>query len=451
VLATVKGDVHDIGKNLVDIILSNNGYEVINLGIKIPPEKLIEAVREHKPDMIGLSGLLVKSAQQMIITAEDLSRAGISTPMLVGGAALSRNFTEKRILPAYKGSVFYASDAMNGLDIANQLRDPEKAKLLFAESDERRRVVASLSPEAKLQPTEIRLERSESIEFVTQLPTPPDFKRHVVRSTPLDVIWKFINPLMLYNRHLGVKAKSAKMLVEAETNPSLLRELESQDPKAVEIFHAVQEVKAEYKSKGVYEPSAVYQFFKAKSHGNTLELLSEIGTTVTQFTFPRQKQAPFYCLADYVSSNGSQSDSVALFVVTAGRRVREVSIELKNKGEYLKSHILQALAIETAEAYAENLHGLIRGQWGYSDSPAMTMLERFQAKYHGKRYSFGYPACPRLDDQKGLFDVLKPQEIGVELTEGFMMDPEASVSALVFHHPQAQYFSVGQTTDEANL
>lgn len=451
VLATVKGDVHDIGKNLVDIILTNNGYNVINLGIKIPPEKLIEAVREHKPDMIGLSGLLVKSAQQMIITAEDLSRAGIDTPMLVGGAALSRNFTEKRILPAYKGPVYYASDAMNGLDLANQIRDPEKSKLLLADSEEKRKVAANLGTEAKPVAAEIRLERSENVEFIAKLPAPQDFKRHVVRSTPLDVIWKYINPLMLYNRHLGVKAKSAKMLVDAETNPALLKEVEALDPKAVEIFHAVQEVKAEYKTKGVFEPSAVYQFFKARTHGNTLELLSELGTIQTQFTFPRQKQAPHYCLTDYVSSNDSQTDSVALFVVTAGRRVREVATDLKNKGEYLKSHILQALAIETAEAYAENLHGLLRGQWGYPDSPAMTMMDRFQAKYHGKRYSFGYPACPRLDDQKGLFDVLKPQEIGVELTEGFMMDPEASVSAIVFHHPQAQYFSVGVTNDEANL
>lgn len=450
-LATVKGDVHDIGKNLVDIILSNNGYEVINLGIKIPPEKLIEAHREHKPDLIGLSGLLVKSAQQMITTAEDLSRAGISTPILVGGAALSRNFAEKRILPAYLGSVFYASDAMNGLDLANQLRDSEKSKKMFADAQERKKLAAATATEAKSAAPNFNEDRSDKVEFQSQLPVAPDFKRHIVRSTPLEVIWKMINPLMLYNRHLGVKAKSAKLLVEAETEPSLLRSLELEDPKTLEIYRAVQEVKAEYKTKGVFEPSAVYQFFKARAQGNSLELLTEMGTVATRFKFPRQRQAPFLCLADYVSSNTKQTDSVALFVVTAGRGVREVALALKDKGEYLKSHILQALAIETAEAYAEYLHGLLRGQWGFADQLSMTMMDRFQAKYRGKRYSFGYPACPRLDDQRPLFDLLRPQEIGVDLTEGFMMDPEASVSALVFHHPQAQYFSVGQTADEANI
>ncbi len=456
VLATVKGDVHDIGKNLVDIILSNNGYNVINLGIKIPPEKLIEAVRQHKPDMIGLSGLLVKSAQQMIITAEDLTKAGISTPMLVGGAALSRNFTEKRILPAYAGNVYYASDAMNGLDLANQIRDPQKLELMKTLNDQIKQNSLNAKPvEKSTAVQEIRRVRSESIEIQTELPTPPDFKRHVIREAQLDVIWKFINPLMLYNRHLGVKAKTAKQLVAAETNSAILRELEAEDPKSVEIFHEVQAVKAEYKNQDLFKPTAVYQFFKTRAQGNTIEILDENLDVLQSFEFPRQKLAPYLCLSDYVSSDLSNSeskhDSVAFFVVTAGHRVREVSTKLKNEGQYLKSHILQALAIETAEAYAEHLHTLLRGQWGFADGPQTTMMDRFQAKYRGKRYSFGYPACPRLDDQHGLFQLLKPEDIGVQLTEGFMMDPEASVSALVFHHPQAQYFSVGNQSEEVSL
>ncbi len=453
VLATVKGDVHDIGKNLVDIILSNNGYNVINLGIKVPPEKLIEAVREHKPDMIGLSGLLVKSAQQMIITADDLSKAGISTPMLVGGAALSRNFTEKRILPAYAGNVYYASDAMNGLDLANQLRDPQRLEALRTANDQIKQNSLNAKPIEKVASGEpVRVLRSESIEPQKNLPQPPDFKRHVVRGAALDVIWKFINPLMLYNRHLGVKAKMAKQLVAAEGNPALLRELEAEDAKSVEIFRQVQAVKAEYKNHDLFRPTAVYQFFKTRAQGNTIEILDEQLNSLQSFTFPRQKLAPYLCLSDYVTSeNKSQTDSVAFFVVTAGHRVREVSTQLKNEGQYLKSHILQALAIETAEAFAEHLHSLLRGQWGFPDDLNTTMMDRFQAKYRGKRYSFGYPACPRLDDQQGLFQLLQPQDIGVQLTEGFMMDPEASVSAMVFHHPQAQYFSVGSQSEEVSL
>lgn len=453
-LATVKGDVHDIGKNLVDIILSNNGYQVINLGIKIPPEKLIEEARNHKPDFIGLSGLLVKSAQQMVITAEDLSRAGIDAPLLVGGAALSRNFTEKKILPQYSGPVFYASDAMNGLDLANQIRDPEKYKNLKFENDKRKEWAKNLKAlDTSEAPVLAFEDRSSQVQVQSLIPTPPDFKRHIVRNAPIDIIWKFINPLMLYNRHLGVKAKTAKILVEAEADPTLLKQIEKGDPKSFEIFQAVQDVKAEYKNKNVFEPTAVYQFYKASSYKNSLSLFDEKQNNIHTFTFPRQKLLPHLCLSDYISPHVGDEikDNLCLFVVTAGKKVREVSLELKNQGQYLKSHILQALAIETAEAYAEYLHTTIRGMWGVPDSPTTTMMDRFQAKYHGKRYSFGYPACPRLDDQVGIFALLKPEEIGVQLTDGFMMEPEASVSAIVFHHPQAQYFSAGLNADEANV
>ncbi len=457
-LATVKGDVHDIGKNLVDIILSNNGFKVINLGIKVPPEVLIEKVREHKPDMIGLSGLLVKSALQMVITAEDLTRAGITTPILVGGAALSRNFTEKRILAAYQGPVLYAQDAMNGLDLANQVRDPEKLKQINIEMDKKREWALALKAELANQsvsndaPAPVTA-RSSAVELQTSVPQPADYARHVLRSTPIEHIWKFINPLMLYNRHLGVKAKSAKLLVEAEHDRKLLLKLKEEDPKAVEIFETVQLVKETYgKAKtadglSVFAPTAVYQFFKVQSQGNSIAILEnkqneKSNTVLSEFNFPRQKQPPSLCLSDYVSP-GVADENIALFVVTAGRNVRSSYIDLKERGEFLKSHVIQALAIETAEAYAEYLHSFLRSQWGFPDSPNMTMMDRFQAKYRGKRFSFGYPACPRLEDQRNLFDLLRPEDIGVDLTEGFMMEPEASVSAIVFHHPQAQYFSVG--------
>ena len=462
-LATVKGDVHDIGKNLVDIILTNNGYQVINLGIKIPPEKLIEEARKHKPDLIGLSGLLVKSAQQMIVTAEDLKRAQIHTPMLVGGAALTRNFTEKKILPAYGGPVFYASDAMNGLDLANSLRDPERAPDLLAKNLQIKETQLKNSAIEKSEgseiPTEkiVRTKRSDSIEELSDLPRVPDFQRHVLRNTPVDEILPFINPLMLYTRHLGLKAATAKMLAQL-THPSggtatlsgtnknqILRDLESQDSAAFEVYQIVEEFKVSARKGDLFQPSAVFQFFAAQSEGCNLKIYDTLESTKlrAEFQFPRQPREPFLCLSDYVSTK-AQRDAVAFFVTTAGRGIRDKAEVLKSRGEYLKSHVLQALALEMAEAYAEYLHFLIRRLWGFPDSPQLTMMERFQAKYRGKRYSFGYPACPRLEDQEILFSLLNPKDIGVELTEGFMMDPEASVSALVFHHPKATYYSVNE-------
>jgi 5-methyltetrahydrofolate--homocysteine methyltransferase len=445
-LATVKGDVHDIGKNLVDIILSNNGYQVINLGIKIPPEILIENVRKHKPDIIGLSGLLVKSAHQMVVTAEDLTNAGITTPMLVGGAALSKSFTEKRILPAYKGPVLYANDAMNGLELANNIQNKDKFAEILKNTEELRKHVGKLTEAPVEKPAEV-FQKSQ-IQVVNEIPQPPDYNRHIINTIPIERIWKFVNPLMLYSRHLGIKAKSAKMLGDLEEGKIKESQMASEDSKALEIWKQVQEIKKEYKGSAVFAPRAVYQYCKAWSDRNRLTLLSN-GQKFT-FDFPRQNKAPYLCLSDYVAGEETLSDNVALFVATAGNKVRETAEDLKAKGQFLKCHALQALALETAEATAEWMHGFLRGLWGFPDSTELKMMERFQAKYRGKRYSFGYPACPKLDDQAILWKILNPSEIGVQLTEGFMMDPEASVSALVFHHPEATYFSVGNQL-EANL
>jgi 5-methyltetrahydrofolate--homocysteine methyltransferase len=452
VLATVKGDVHDIGKNLVDIIFSNNGYEVINLGIKVPPDRLIAAVNEHRPDYIGLSGLLVKSAQQMIATAEDLSSAGIKIPMLVGGAALSRGFTEKRISTAYLGSVFYASDAMNGLDIANQLRDPVKSVELILENQKRKQQIISETMIGNATPNianVVSVKRSPTVQTVDHPPQPPDYNPHVIKNISLNVIWKMINPLMLFGRHLGVKGSSAKLLGETTLDLQTIRYLKDSDPKALEIHSAVCEVmQFALNTPELYRPSGIYQFFKAKSDGQNTNIVSSNGEILTSFSFPRQPKEPWLCISDYINPSDMKSeteDNLCLFVVTAGNQVREYADKFKAKGECLKSHIVQALALETAEAFAEHLHSMIRTQWGFPDSPNMTNMERFQAKYVGKRYSFGYPACPRLEDQELLFKILQPEKIGVELTSGCMMEPEASVSAIVFHHPEAKYFSVGNS------
>jgi len=454
-LATVKGDVHDIGKNLVEIILANNGFQVVNLGIKVPPEQLIQAIREHHPDIVGLSGLLVKSAQQMVITADDFSRAGISTPILVGGAALSSNFVDKQIAKAYTtGTVAYAQDAMNGLDLAKTIVDPVRFEKLKEELHLKRSQVKTETLKTAAPVLENPSRRSSLVPILSDLPQPADFEKHLLRNTPIDQIWSFINPLMLYGRHLGVRGGSVRLLERSLHDPLSRKEIEQKDPKALKIWSTVQEVKDEYRGTEIMQPSAVYQFFKAASEGNHLKIFPKegTGTPLSVFEFPRQKKPDGLCLTDYIRpmDTAPATDTLAFFVVSVGKGVRQLAEHLKNRGDYLKSHIVQALALESAEAYAEMLHSQLRKTWGYPDPPEMTLMERFQAKYRGKRYSFGYPACPRLDDQALLWQILQPSEIGVQLTEGFMMDPEASVSALVFHHPAATYYSVGHQGGEGN-
>lgn len=445
ILATVKGDVHDIGKNLVEIILANNGFQVVNLGIKVPPEKLIEAISEHKPDIVGLSGLLVKSAQQMVATANDFSRAGIQTPILVGGAALTSTFVDRQIAPAYTtGTVIYSGDAMQGLELAKTIVDPERFRQLKEELEHKRKPLGDT--EAPVAATvKTRTERSPSVKILDELPEPEDFERHVlIGKTPIDQIWNYVNPMMLYGRHLGLRGGSAKRIPEALKNPREALKLEREDPKAFQVFRAVEEVKEAYRDTEHLRPAAVYRFFRAFSSGNEIHVWDERGNGLLTFEFPRMDKSPYLCLADYVHPDPAKGDSLGAFVVTVGRGVRNLAEALKARGDYLKSHIVQVLAMESAEAYAEYLHSQFRRMWGFPDAPQMTMLERFQAKYRGKRYSFGYAACPELGDQRKLFQLLNPSEIGVELTEGFMMDPEASVSAIVFHHPQGSYFSVGK-------
>ena len=447
-LATVKGDVHDIGKNLVEIILSNNGFKVVNLGIKVPPEKLVQAAREHRPDIIGLSGLLVKSAQMMVLTAEDLKQAGIITPILVGGAALSSNFVDRQISKAYNGTVAYASDAMNGLELAKTIVDPQRFEKFREELAIRRSQLQKASITISTSAPVEQKSRSAAISVLDRVPSPPDFDQHVVRSTSIEQIWKFINPLMLYGRHLGLKGGAVRLLEKAATDPVARRQAQEEDPRALQVWEAVQELMIKYRSTDTFAPRAVYQYFRARSEGNSVHILNSDSSQdiALSFHFPRQPKADGLCLADYVHP---AADNLALFVTSVGHGIRELSEEMKIKGDYLNSHIVQALALESAEAYAELMHSHIRKSWGFPDAPEMTLMQRFQAKYTGKRYSFGYPACPRLDDQAPLFKLLSPEKIGVQLTDGFMMDPEASVSAIVFHHPQASYFSVGTMTELA--
>ncbi len=424
-LATVKGDVHDIGKNLVEIILNNNGYEVINLGIKVPPEQLIQAFREHKPDAIGLSGLLVKSAQQMVVTANDLREAGIDVPLLVGGAALSEKYTTGKIAPAYSAPTLYAKDAMTGLRLMNEIADPATREDILKRSIFTEEVALPARFEEKF---DAGTTRSSKVRVDVPIPAAPYLDRKVRDVPQLTEVWGYINPFMLYGRHLGYKGNFEK-------------DVAARVDKALELHNRIEDMKEVAKT--FMKIRAVWQFFEAERDGNSIHLFEPgASTPLHTFAFNRQPKRDGLCLSDYVlGPNEGKRDHVALFVVTAGEGVREHSEAAKARGEFLQAHALQALAIETAEGCAEWLHRRIREDWGFADPADMTMQQRFTSKYRGKRYSFGYPACPNLDDQAGLWKLIRPEDIGVELTEGMMMEPEASVSALVFHHPDCSYFT----------
>ncbi|MDW0109955.1 methionine synthase [Sporosarcina aquimarina] len=434
VLATVKGDVHDIGKNLVEIILSNNGFKVVDIGIKVTPAQLIEVIRKEKPDIIGLSGLLVKSAQQMVLTAQDFKSAGIDLPVMVGGAALTRRFTDTKIAPEYDGPVIYAKDAMQGLDLANRLQGSEKDVLLLEldQQLEKRAANDAIKAAKAAEKTDtavavatrpVKTVRTDAPVFV-----PSDFRKRVLRDYSISHLSPYVNMRTLIGHHLGLRGYTDSTL-------------QKQEPRAVELHDMV----TGFLESGKLGASGLYQFFPAQADGDDVILYDPQNriTEIERFTFPRQQQHPFLCLADYLKPvNSGEMDYVAFMQVTAGHGVRAEAERLKAEGKFLESHAFQATALELAEGFAERVHQEIRDQWGFPDATDFTMKDRFAAKYQGQRFSFGYPACPNLEDQAKLFGLLKPEEIGVHLTEEFMMEPEASVSAIVFAHPDARYFNV---------
>lgn len=429
VLATVKGDVHDIGKNLVDMILSNNGYQVVNLGIKIPPETLIEAVRREKPDMIGLSGLLVRSAQQMVVTAEDLSEAGISAPLVVGGAALTKKFALTRIADAYSGPVFYAGEAMEGLQIANRLQNPEeRAGLLASQERDRRAYSAPSQVEDEPRPSETVPGEWRPVD----IPLPPDLEPHVEHGIPLEEVLPLLNRIMLFGKYLGLKTPMRRLADESDTQ-------------AQELKAQVDGVIREAAAMGVLRPRAVWQWLPAGSDGDLIRLRRpDSGETLAEWPFPRRAKEPHACAADWVKPEALDGDDyLGLFVTTAGPDPAEAAARWRDEGRLLDSHILSSVAIELAEATAEWLHRRMRAAWGFADPPEFGWQDLFKTRYRGIRLSFGYPACPELAHQQDLFRILRPDScIGVSLTEGCMMQPESSVSALVFHHPDGHYFVV---------
>ena len=330
--------------------------------------------------------------------------------------------------------VCYANDAMRGLDLANQLVDDNKRAMLVDNlAKERERFAAQERKPIETIPVEVPVTpRVSSITHEHPIPLPPDLRSHVLDHYDLEAIFAYVNPTMLYGKHLGLKGNLETLL-------------EQQEEKAVQLYRQVRAMEEKVLSRQLLRARAVYRFFPAQSHGDALLIYNSAGTEIVEtFLFPRQTHGEGLCLSDFVAPRDSgKMDYVALFAVTCGQGVRELSEQYKQAGQYLQSHILQALAIEGAEGFAELLHQRLREMWGFPDSSDLTMRERFKARYRGIRVSFGYPACPRLEDQEKLFKLLHVAEsIEVQLTEGFMMEPEASVSALVFHHPQAKYFSI---------
>ena len=298
-LATVKGDVHDIGKNLVEIILGNNGYRVVNLGIKVAPETLIAAHREHRPDIIGLSGLLVKSAQQMVVTAQDLHNAGVRCPILVGGAALTARFTANKIAPEYEELVCYANDAMNGLDLANQLLDPDKRPHLVRKiAAERERLARPTAAPTRVASNGQRAPQTSSVTHAQPIPSPPDLRLHVIEDHDLEEIFAYINPTMLYGKHLGLKGNLDTLL-------------EQQDDKAVALHTQVRALQDRVVAKNLMRAKAVYKFFPAQSEGNTLLVYNAAGSQVVEtFAFPRQLHGQGLVSERFCGPTGRRSDGL---------------------------------------------------------------------------------------------------------------------------------------------
>ena len=440
VLATVKGDVHDIGKNLVDIILTNNGYRVVNLGIKQPGDTIIKSAQEHKADAIGLSGLLVKSTLEMKYVIQDLQRQNLDFPVICGGAALTRKYVEDDLRKEYSNAVFYADDAFAGLHIMEDLataNGKRQARLLEGRTVKEYAKAAVVDNETG----PVFAERSAVIEDSPDIPVPPFWGVRVRKDYDLREIFQYINDTALFKNQWQLKTASQEdylRLVEEKFRP-IKKELEN-----------------EVIASGLFEPKVVYGYFPAQSDGNDIVVYdpesfnhqghegSTRSNELLRFTFPRQREGRKLCISDFFAPKASgRMDVLGLSLVTIGSKASVETQRLFESGEYTKYLYLHGLSVETAEALAEYLHKKMREELGISSEDSPHIRDLFHQKYRGSRYSFGYPACPNLEDQTKLFALLHPEEnVGVKLTTGFLLEPEQSTSAIVVHHPQAKYFVV---------
>ncbi len=429
-LATVAGDVHDIGKNLVDIILSNNGFRVVNIGIKQPISSIISEAHEHKVDAIGLSGLLVKSTLVMKDNLIELNERGLHEyPVILGGAALTRAYVEQDLRSIYKGKVWYAQDAFEGLRIMQNLDEAPTSIVDSEEETGYQRVTSHRLPDSDPQLYVFDGVKSD-VKTDNPIPEPPFVGRKVLDKINIWDVYPFINEIALFRGQWGFRRP------KDQDNVEFNQYLEEQ---ARPTFDRLKTMLQDE-----FAPKVVYGYFPAQSEGNDLVIYSDdLRTPVARFTFPRQSTDRRLCLADFFASvDSGRMDYAAFQLVTAGSEVSRLERELFAKGDYQDYLYVHGMGVETAEALAEWFHREVRHEWGFGAEDAAEVKLLFSAKYRGCRYSFGYPACPNIEDQAKLFDLLNPNEIGVELTEEFMLVPEQSTSAIVCHHPEAKYFNI---------
>jgi 5-methyltetrahydrofolate--homocysteine methyltransferase len=455
VLATVKGDVHDIGKNLVDIILTNNGYKVVNLGIKQPIEDILRAAQEHNADAIGMSGLLVKSTLIMRDNLELMNERGISVPVVLGGAALTRRYVEDDLRSLYNGALFYAKDAFAGLHTMDELtggasrNDKSSSTIAVAASGNGNASATEDAEDLVGEDAKLGIRKQARPRGVVQcsgdtthttrsgvnpnvpVPRAPFYGSRVVNDIPLDDVFAFVNETALFKGQWQFKqgkrsAEEYRQLVAEHVRPT---------------YNALKE---RSKREHLLTPRVVYGYFPCQSSGNDLIIYeTDEKTERLRFTFPRQPSGKHLCLADYFAAKDSgRIDTVAFHLVTMGRRASQYSQELFKSDNYRDYLLFHGLSVESAEALAELWHKRIREELGIADADAKDLNKLFHQAYQGSRFSFGYPACPNLEDQTKLFELLDPSRIDVELTEEFQLDPEQSTSAIIVHHPEAKYFSI---------
>jgi 5-methyltetrahydrofolate--homocysteine methyltransferase len=456
VLATVKGDVHDIGKNLVDIILTNNGYRVINLGIKQTIDTILNAYDEHQADAIGMSGLLVKSTLIMKDNLEVMNERGIGVPVVLGGAALTRRYVEDDLKSIYKGTLFYARDAFAGLHTMDKLMSgdghigDEQAKAAVAASgngdgsDRAEEADDLIGEEAKrgerkpARPRGVTRGSGDTTHTIRSdvrtdvvIPQPPFFGSRVVLDIPIESVFDYVNETALFKGQWQFKqgrtsAEEYQALVAGKVRP------------------VYEELKERCEREGLLVPRVVYGYYPAQSAGNDLIVYDpDSRTERARFTFPRQPTGKRLCLADYFASvDSGHMDVVAFDLVTVGRRASEYSQELFKQDNYADYLYFHGLSVESAEALAEYWHKHIRQELGIADQDSKDLNKLFRQGYQGSRFSFGYPACPNLEDQAKLFELLDPSRIDVALSEEFQLEPEQSTSAIIIHHPEARYFSI---------
>src|SRR5271157_1831957 len=451
VLATVKGDVHDIGKNLVDIILTNNGFKVVNLGIKQPGDTIIKSAQDHKADAIGLSGLLVKSTLEMKYVIQDLERQKLEFPVICGGAALTRKYVEDDLRREYSNAVFDADDAFAGLHIMEDLATANgKKQDRLKEGRTVKEYAKAAAVDDETGP--VFAERSPVVGDAPNIPAPPFWGVRVRKDYDLREVFRYINETALFKNQWQLKTASQSdyvRLVEEKFRP-ILRALED-----------------EVAGSGLFQPQAVWGYFPAQADGNDVVVYEAEGQPssarpdripstslragsdpvpheLLRFTFPRQKEGRRLCVSDFFAPKASgKMDVIGLSLVTIGPKATIETQRLFEGGEYTKYLYLHGLSVETAEALAELHHKKMREELGIAGEDAPEIRDLFHQKYRGSRFSFGYPACPNLEDQTKLFALLKPEEnVGVRLTSAFLLEPEQSTSAIVVHHPGAKYFVV---------